>query len=277
MARMIRFSLFPVLLLSFALCASAEPGFQSITLTFSETWTGNAFTPPDYAISGSEVFPIDTSIGGGARFNLVDPFLFASGALTVDPRLTLGTRYYLLYQSGWVVPTQDETALGEDENLQAGYGSARVLTVSIAAPVGMEFGLGERAALTVGLSPTLVFRLRAGDAIALDGDKSNLNGMYPFFYGRLRWLRPELHLAGRFDVSEYLAFTIRATSSISILDMADPTFPWWDQFQAAGTLEFSLTPPLSGLFRTEEKPVAAPQPVSPDTDPASGAENPSGS
>jgi hypothetical protein len=254
MARRIRFSLLFPLFLTIALVATAEPGFQSITLTFSETWTGNAYLPPTYPVTGSEGTPIDVSVGGGARFNLVDPFLFKSGALTIDPRLTVGTRYYLLYQSGRVVPTQSETALGADENLLEGFGSARVLTLSIIAPVGMEFGLGEKAALTVGFSPTMLFRIRAGDAVFLN-DISDLSGMYPFFYGRLRWLRPELHLAGRFDVSEYLSFAVRLTSSISMLDMADPTLPWWDQLQVAGTFELSATPPLSGLFRnTDESP-----------------------
>ncbi len=243
-----------ILSLTIASAAWAETGFQSATLLFSETWTGNAYHLT-YDVTGSEGVPIDTSVGGGARFNLVDPFLFESGALTVDPRLVVGARYYLLYQSGWVVPTQRETSLGGDENLAEGFGSARVLTFSVVAPVGLEIGLGERAAFTVGFSPTLVFRIRAGDADYLN-DISDLNGMYPFFYDRLRWLRPELHLAGRFDLSEYLAFALRATSSISILDLADATLPWWDQFQIAATFELSVTPPLSGLFRHPDDPDA---------------------
>ena len=254
MNRLIRAFAGLILSLTIASAASAEPGFQSITLLFSETWTGNAYHLT-YDVTGSEGVPIDLSVGGGARFNLVDPFLFESGALTIDPRLVIGARYYLLYQSGWVVPTQQETSLGEDENLAEGFGSARVLTFSVAAPVGLEVGLGESAALTVGFSPTLVFRVRAGDADYLN-DISDLNAMYGFFYGRLRWLRPELHLAGRFDLSEYLSFTVRATSSVSILDLADPTLPWWDQFQVAGTFELSATPPLSGLFRKPEDPDA---------------------
>lgn len=252
MNRLIRAFAGLILSLTVASIASAEAGFQSATLLLSETWTGNAYHLT-YDVTGSEGMPIDLSVGGGARFNLVDPFLFESGALTVDPRLVVGARYYLLYQSGWVVPTQQETSLGEDENLAEGFGSARVLTFSIVAPVGLEFGLGEKAALTVGFSPTLVFRIRAGDADYLN-DISDLNGMYPFFYGRLRWLRPELHLAGRFDVSEYLAFAVRATSSISILDLADATLPWWDQLQVAATFELSATPPLSGLFRHPDDP-----------------------
>ncbi|MBU8914022.1 MAG: hypothetical protein KOO61_08375 [Spirochaetales bacterium] len=254
MNRLIRAFAGLILSLTITSAVGAEPGFQSITLLFSETWTGNAYHLYNEA-TGSEGVPIDPTAGGGARFNLVDPFLFESGALTVDPRLVVGARRYLLYPSGWVVPTQLETSLGGTENLEPGLGSARVLALTIAAPVGLEIGLGESAALTVGLSPTVVFRIRAGDADYLN-DISDLNAMYPFFYGRLRWLRPELHLAGRFDLSEYLSFAIRATSSISILDLADATLPWWDQLQVAGTFELSATPPLSGLFRNPDDPDA---------------------
>ncbi len=251
MNRLIRAAAPLILALAITSAATADPGFQSFSLLFSETWTGNAYHLT-YDVTGSEGIPIDVSVGGGARFNLVDPFLFDSGALTIDPRLVIGARRYLLYQSGWVVPTQQETALGADENLLPGFGSARVLTFSLVAPVGLEIGLSESATLTVGFSPTMVFRVRAGDGEFLS-DKSDLGGMYPFFYGRLRWLRPELHLAGRFDLSEYLAFAVRVTSSVSVLDLADATLPWWDQLQVAGTFELSATPPLSGLFRNSDE------------------------
>lgn len=242
-----------ILIFAVALVASAEPGLQSITLLFSEAWTGNAYRLPYVDVTGSEGSPIDVSVGGGVRITLVDPFLFDTGALTVDPRLVIGARRYLLYQSGRVVPTQIETLLGADENREPGLGSARVLTFSMVAPVGLEIELGERAALTVGLSPTLVFRIRAGDAETLNNDTSDLAAMYSFFYGRLRWLRPELHLAGRYDFSENLTAAVRLTSSISMLDLADPTLPWWDQLQIAATFELSATPPFSGLFRDPDE------------------------
>ncbi|MEE8441209.1 MAG: hypothetical protein V3S41_05760, partial [Spirochaetia bacterium] len=255
MNRVIRVFTGMILCLTIASAAAAEPGFQSIALLFSETWTGNAYRQPYFDVTGSEGTPIDVSVGGGVRLNLVDPFLFDSVALTIDPRLVVGARRYLLYQSGWVVPASIETSLGADENLVPGFGSARVMTFSVVAPLGLEIGLGQSAALTVGFSPTLVFRIRAGDADYLN-DISDLNAMYPFFYGRLRWLRPELHLTGRFDISEYLAFAVRITSSVSILDPADPTLPtlpWWDQLQVAGTFELSATPPFSGLFRDPDE------------------------
>lgn len=250
MNRNVRHPAFLVLLFAATAVLSAEPGFQSATLLFSEGWTGNAYRQPYYDVTGSEAVPFDVSVGGGVRFNLVDPFLFTTGALTVDPRLTLGARRYLLYASGQVVPTQTETSLGADESGAPGLGSARVLAVTVAAPIGLEIGVGRRAAVTVGVSPTMVFRVRAGDADVLN-DVSELNAMYPFFYGQLRWLRPEIHLSARFTVSDYLAFAIRATSSISMLDLANAALPWWDQFQVGGTFELSATPPFSGLFRSD--------------------------
>jgi len=247
----LRFWLPVLLLFSIPAALAAEPGFQAITLFFGESWTGNAYTQPDYNVTGSEAGGIDPALGGGARFVLSEPFLFSFSALTIDPRVTLGLRRYLLYPSGRVVPTQIETALGATENLEPGVGSARVLTTRIEAPVGIEISLGERAAVAVAISPTLVLRLRAGDAVYED-QASDLNPMYSFFYGRLRWLRPDFHLAFRFDVSDYLAFALRSSTSISILDLADSTLPWWDQFQTGVGLEVSLSPPFSGLVRQPE-------------------------
>ena len=134
MKRLIRAFAALIFALTISSAAAAEPGFQSFSLLFSETWTGNAYHLT-YDVTGSEGMPIDMSVGGGARFNLVDPFLSESGALTIDPRLVIGARRYLLYQSEWVVPTQQETSLGADENLVPGFGSARVLTFSVVAIV----------------------------------------------------------------------------------------------------------------------------------------------
>lgn len=249
-----------LMLVFFSSAAGAQVTFRSVTVLVGETWTGNAYVQPLYNVTGSEAAPIDFSVGAGARIDLVR---FSPGlALTLDPRLTLGARRYLLYPDGWVVPTQIETALGatEDPN-EAGIGSARVLTVGLSVPVGLEMGLGERAALTMAVSPTTLYRIRAG-RVAVQTDPSELDPMYAFFYGNLRWLRPELHLAVRVAVSDYLAFTIRALSSVSVLDLADPTLPWWDQLQAGGTVEFNLSPPFSGLLRGLSRPKAEeiPQP-----------------
>lgn len=225
--------------------AAADPGFQSVTLLFNETWTGNAYVPD--GVTGSEPMPLDVHAGAGARFNLVDPFIFPAMALTVDPRLVLGARRFLLFESGRVVPTQLETGLG-DENGLPGLGAARVMSVAVSSPVSVEFRLGEAVALSFGVSPTVLFRIRAGDPV-FQNSIDDLAGMYTFFYGNLRWLRPEIHLATRFTLSDYFAFALRATSSVSILDIADPALPWWDQMQISGALEASLTPPFSGLFR----------------------------
>jgi hypothetical protein len=65
----------------------------------------------------------------------------------------------------------------------------------------------------------------------------------------MRWLRPEFSITGRFDVSEFLALTVRSVTSISPLDLADTTLPWWDQFQTGLVLELNLAPPLRQVFR----------------------------
>jgi hypothetical protein len=97
----------------------------------------------------------------------------------------------------------------------------------------------------------MLFRLRAGDADYLN-DPSELNGMYTFFFGRLRWLRPELHIASRFDVSEALSFAIRIKSSVSMLDLGSETLPWWDQLQVAGAFELSVSPPFAAILPVVE-------------------------
>jgi hypothetical protein len=218
-----------------------------------ETWTGNAYRQPYIDVTGSEATPVDLSVGAGVRMTLVR---FGPFALTLEPRVLAAARRYLLYPNGWVVPTQIETATGatEDPN-EAGIGSARVLSLGLALPVGLEVGLGERVGLGLSISPTTVYRIRAGQ-VAVQTDASELNPMYTFFYGNLRWLRPELQLALRVDVSEALGFTVRAASSVSIMDLATPTFPallpWWDQFQAGGSVELNLKPPFGALFRDRD-------------------------
>jgi hypothetical protein len=259
MNRSARAILFTLLLLAVLTPAMAETSFQAITLQFGEVWTGNAYRQPYVDVTGSEGTPIDFVVGGGARFTLIESFLFESGALTMDPRLVLGVRRYLLFQNGRAVPADSITALGEDEDGLQGFGSARVLSATIGVPFALEIGAGDRIAVSLGFSPTLLLRFRAGDLEVLN-ERSDLNGMYRFFYEKARWLRPEVHLAGRFDLSEYFAFALRATWSFSIVDIFDTTLPAWDQMQAAGILELCLTPPLSGLFRglREEESVESP-------------------
>ena len=48
-----------ILFLSLTISATAETGFQAITLHFGENWTGNAYRPPYVDATGSEGVPID--------------------------------------------------------------------------------------------------------------------------------------------------------------------------------------------------------------------------
>jgi hypothetical protein len=252
MNRLVHLSIGLALFALSAAPAFTETGFQSITVLASETWTGNAYRPPYMDVTGSETSPIDLSLGAGARLNLVAPLFSERLALSVDPRLALSARRYLLYSSGRVVPAPQETALGADENLEPGLGSARVLTFALAAPLGIEVGITESVALTIGVSPTMLFRVRAG-AVEFLNDKSDLNGMYSFFYGRMRWLRPELHIAARFDLSQSVAFAVRTTASVSMLDLSDSTLPWWDLLKVSGALELCASPPLRAAFRQPDE------------------------
>ena len=242
-----------LLLLLVSTTAWSQISFDSLTIIFGETWSANAYRQPYVDVTGSEAAPINAAVGTGARITFAR---FGPGfAVTFDPRFLVSVRRYLLYPNGWVVPTQTETALGatEDPNV-AGIGSARVISLGLVLPVGLEVGLGERVGLGLALSPSTVYRVLAGD-VEVATDASELNGMYAFFYGNLRWLRPEVQLALRVDISDYLGFTVRANSSVSVMDLTNPTFPelpWWDQLQVGGRIELNLSPPFSGLFRTED-------------------------
>jgi len=241
---------------------------ESITVGFTEAWTGNGYVPTpddpggvyDFQVTGSEAMPIDPFLVAGVRLTLVDGLLAERNLLSLTPTLQLGVRRYLLYSNGWVVPTQKETALGDDEDNEPGLGSARVVTMRVSSPVSYEVGFANGSALVIGISPTLVFRIRAGD-LEVQSAPSDLAPMYSFFYGSLRFLMPEAHLAYRFRLSDFLKASVFADYGVSILDLFGPEsiLPAYDQMRAQVGIRLELVPPFSGLFRDTEPQVDLPR------------------
>ncbi|TFH04942.1 MAG: hypothetical protein E4H09_02825 [Spirochaetales bacterium] len=229
---------------------------RSVTVGFTEAWTGNGYKPDlsdpggvyDFQVTGSEALPIDPFLILGARLSLIDSLFLESGSLTVTPTAQIGFRHYLLYENGRVVPTQVETALGDDENNEPGLGSARVMTIRLAWPVSYELGFPGGSAAILGFSPTLLVRVRAGD-LAYRTDRSDLAGMYGFFYGAMRFLMPEIHAGFRFPVSDFLQICISGDYGVSVFDLADATLPFYEQMRVQLGITAELIPPFSGLFR----------------------------
>lgn len=253
-----------ILTLSLPGIASAL-GFESVMIELSESWTGNGYVPPEFDVTGSESFPLDPMVGFAIRLGLMDGFTAQNAVLSLMPGVELGLRRYLLYESGIVVPTQVETAAG-DESGTPGVGSASVLTIRIPVPVAYEYRFTNATALYMSLSPTIVGRIRVG-GIAPD-ESADLGGMYTFFYERLRFLMPEIALGFRFPVSEFLESTIRASFGVSVLDLLDTSLPWYDKTRAAITVSLGARPPFSGLFRDREETQQLPRGVEerPETD-----------
>jgi hypothetical protein len=83
--------------------------------------------------------------------------------------------------------------------------------------------------------------------------------MYAFFYGRNRFLMPEVQLGYRFPLSEYLETTIYAEYGVSILDLFDTTLPWYDQTRVEVGIRFDLIPPFSGLARDRDPGLDVPE------------------
>ena len=239
---------------------------SAISIGVNGAWTGNGYKPDptdpggiyDFSVTGSESFPIDYFLSGGIRMTLVQPFLGSAGALAFTPLVEIGARRYLLFENGRVVPTQEETALGDDENNNPGLGSARVLTIRAMPLVTYELTFANRTAIVMGISPTLLLRIRAGD-IEVQTDRSDLRGMYSFFYGRLRFLMPEVHLGFRFPLSEFFEATLYSEYGVSILDLFDASLPWYDQMRVEFGVRFDLIPPLGGMLRPRDPDIDVPE------------------
>lgn len=237
-------------LVTLPLTGAAALAFEAATLGYGQAWTGNAYVPPQFEVTGSEAMPIDGFARMGARLSLVEGFIVERAVLSVHPALGIGLRYYLLYASGRVVPTQIETATGWDGEL--GLGAARFLTLRLQLPLAFEYRLAGGAALLLGVSPTTVFRIRAGH-VEKQSEDTDLSGFGTYFYGSLRFLMPELTLAARFGVSDYLDSTVHATWGVSILDLTDPVLPSWHEMRVEIGMTIGLKPTIEGLFRSRRE------------------------
>ncbi len=247
------------ILLALVLALRVVPALSvdAVLLGFSQAWTGNGYVPtpddPDgpynFAVTGSEAMPIDPFLGFGTRIVLLETTA-VSGALTWSPTVQVGWRYYLLYASGHVVPSQIEAAAGAEGDVP-GIASARVVSVRLPLPIGYEVRMADAHAFSVALSPTFVFRIPAGDVAGGDEDP-DLSNMWSFFYDRTRFLMPELVLSYRFAMSEYLEASLFATYGVSPLDLTDTRLPWYDQMRIAAGIELGLRPPFAGLARPRE-------------------------
>lgn len=230
---------------------------DALLIGLSQAWTGNGYVPTpddpggpyDFPVTGSEAMPIDPFLGFGTRLVLLETTAI-TGALTLSPQLQVGWRYYLLYASGRVVPSQIEAAAGAEGEVP-GVGSARVVSVRLPLPIGYELRIADAHALSIAVSPTFVFRIPAGDVAPRD-EAPDLSGMWGFFYDRMRFLMPELVLSYRFAMSEYLEAALFATYGVSPLDLTDTRLPWYDQMRIAAGVELGLRPPLAGLARRRE-------------------------
>jgi hypothetical protein len=262
-----------ILLLLFASLLPAqdeiiEPvsAIDAISVGITGAWTGNGYKPDpsdpggiyDFDVTGSEGVPIDFSLLGGVRLTLAKPFLGGFGSLTLTPTMQLGMRRYLLYENGRVVPTQRETALGSDEESNPGLGSARVVTLRTSALLAYEITFQNRMAIVLGVSPTFLLRVRAG-AAEFQSERSDLRPMYSFFYSRLRFLMPEVHVAFRFPLSEYLESTLFADYGVSVLDLTDTSLPVYDQMRVQVGIRFDLIPPYEGLLRDRDPGLTIPE------------------
>lgn len=244
-------------------------GLEAITLGFVEAWTGNGYVPRpndpdseyDFDVTGSERSPIDPFARAGARIGLLNGFISEGAVLALAPALEIGWRRYVLFDSGRVAPAQIETATGA-EGYVLGIGSARVLTFRLPLPVSYDHRFAGGNAVYMTLSPTFVFRIPLGQ-VELRDEEADLSGMYDFFYGRARFLMPELGLGYRFLLSDYLETSVHLTYGVSLLDLFDTDLPWYDQTRLAIGIDLGVKPPLAGLGRNREAEQELPEGVEP--------------
>ena len=245
---------------------------EAVTIGVVNAWTGNAYVPRpgepgspyDFDVTGSEAVPVDAfgSVGLRWRFGSQPAGLFA---VTFSPALQFSTRYYLLYASGRVVPSQIEAAAGAEGDVP-GIGSARVATFRIPVPLGAEVRFAGGHALVLQFSPTLVLRVLAGD-VTLADEGGDVSGMYRFFYDRLRFLMPEATVGYRFSLSDSVETALHAGIGVSIQDLVDTSLPWYDQTRIAVGIDFAVRPPFDGLMRGRARELPAgvePFPEDPD-------------
>lgn len=257
----------PLLAIAFLLIAlflsTAKPAafeLDSLTISGGEHWTINRYNEPwahevllslapegteETTLVGSEGAPIDPHFGVGARFHVAD---LRQGRFVVsfEPLVELSAREYLLYPSGRVVPTQIETALG-DEMGQPGLGVKRVASVAVKIPWYLELRLADRIGLAFGLSPTTIWRIPFG---TITGDPA---GLVRYFYRSARFLMPEILLLSRFEINEALSFDLMSSMMIPVYHIWDgDPLPFSDQWKIGASLGLRAALPLSQLRKSDD-------------------------
>lgn len=249
----------PIVLFVLLPFSAPAVGFEAVTLGFSQAWSGNGYVPTpddpggpyDFDVTGSDPSPIDGFLGIGTRIVLIDGLLLSGATMGFSPALEIGSRRYVLFESGRVAPAQIETATGAEGNT-LGRGSARVVTFRIPLPLSYEFRFAEgRHAVGMSISPTFVLRVRAGAVELRDAD-TDLSGMYDFFYSNARFIMPELSLGYRYTVSDALDVALHATYGLSIADVMDTSLPWYDQMRIGVGATLGLRLPFGSLARERE-------------------------
>ena len=231
-----RRALTALVLLAMFPAAAPAIDIESVTFGISHAWTGNGYVPTpndpggpyDFAVTGSEASALDPFVGVGMRVRLTGSH-DSMGVVTLAPSLEVGRRPYLLFASGRVVPTQIESAAGNEDGTP-GIGSAQVTTLRVPLRIGYELRPGGRHALSLAVSPTLVFRIAPGD----------LPGMRDFFFSGLRFLMPEVAAAYRVSLGDRLETTFHATYGVSIGDLLDTTLPPYDQMRIAAGIDIGI-------------------------------------
>ncbi|TVQ23891.1 MAG: hypothetical protein EA382_09140 [Spirochaetaceae bacterium] len=261
--RSTRIGALSTLLLLAAVCfprVAPALGLEAIESGISQAWTGNAYLTGlpgvEGTITGSEAMPIDGFWSVGARVALLDELLSSNAVLSFTPALEFGLGYYVLFESGRVVPTQIETATGAEDN-QLGRGAARILTIRLPLMIAYELRFAGGHTILMGLSPTGVFRVPAGHVERRDDD-DDLSDLYGHFYRGARFLMPEVGLGYRFPVSDFFDVTIRADVGASIVDMMDPDLAVWNGMRAALGVRLGFRLPFAGLLRERESVLRVP-------------------
>ncbi len=221
-----------------ALPAAPAVEVEAVTIGMSHAWTGNGYVPTpgdpggryDFPVTGSEAAPLDTFAGMGLRVRLTGgPRSVA--VLTVAPSIQIGRRPYLVFASGRVVPTQIESAAGEEDGVP-GIGSGQVTTLRLPVPLGFELRFAGRHAILIAVSPTVVVRIVPRD----------LPDMHAFFYDEMRFLMPEAAAGYRVSLGERLEATLYATYGVSVGDLPDETLPVYDQMRVAAGIDVGIRP-----------------------------------
>ncbi|NBC29308.1 MAG: hypothetical protein GVY29_04875 [Spirochaetes bacterium] len=199
---------------------------EGIKVHAGQVWIGNAYrTAEDGSpVHASDVSPLNLTASGGVRFRVNENLLFS-------PLVSLHYQEYVRPAGDKAYPTQIETSPESGD-------VAGILSVVVATPWLYPWRVSEKWEITLGGSPTLLFRIPVR---AIEG--SQAAPVAGHFYTGVRFFAPEAYTAASYAFTERVDIGVALRTLIPVHNLWDAySVPFWDEMQifATATLRISF-------------------------------------